>query len=97
MKVINRGKPRRIEELTTNVQKKLNCVSRKINIAITRIPNDYRDPSCRNNSQTIKNRISFGKAIKKAIELAKLAGIKRSSSTNCGTCRRKRNCTLQMD
>jgi len=61
-------------------KKKLNCEIRKINIAITRIPNDYRDPSCRNYSQTIKKLNFVWKAIKKAIELAK-AGIKRSSSS----------------
>jgi len=36
------GKPLRIEELQTNVQKKLNCVTRKINIGITRISIAYR-------------------------------------------------------
>nr|YP_010831591.1 ribosomal protein S3 [Caragana pruinosa]YP_010831971.1 ribosomal protein S3 [Caragana bongardiana]YP_010945975.1 ribosomal protein S3 [Caragana spinosa]WFG50117.1 ribosomal protein S3 [Caragana pruinosa]WFG51029.1 ribosomal protein S3 [Caragana bongardiana]WGN99186.1 ribosomal protein S3 [Caragana spinosa] len=72
------GKPRRIEELQTNVQKKLNCVNRKINIAITRIPNAYRDPNILAEfiAGQLKNRISFRKAIKKAIELAEQAGTK---------------------
>nr|YP_010566587.1 ribosomal protein S3 [Medicago heyniana]UZC32045.1 ribosomal protein S3 [Medicago heyniana] len=72
------GKPRRIEELQTNVQKKLNCVTRKINITITRIPNAYSDPNILAEfiAEQLKNRISFRKAIKKAIELAEQAGIK---------------------
>nr|YP_009657313.1 ribosomal protein S3 [Medicago radiata]QCO74292.1 ribosomal protein S3 [Medicago radiata] len=72
------GKPRRIEELQTTVQKKLNCVNRKINITITRIPNAYRDPNILAEfiAGQLKNRISFRKAIKKAIELAEQAGTK---------------------
>nr|YP_009141647.1 ribosomal protein S3 [Medicago hybrida]YP_009141722.1 ribosomal protein S3 [Medicago papillosa]YP_009327911.1 ribosomal protein S3 [Medicago sativa subsp. falcata]YP_009656628.1 ribosomal protein S3 [Medicago marina]YP_009656704.1 ribosomal protein S3 [Medicago pironae]YP_009657465.1 ribosomal protein S3 [Medicago arborea]YP_010556982.1 ribosomal protein S3 [Medicago sativa subsp. x varia]AMC32609.1 ribosomal protein S3 [Medicago sativa]QCO73455.1 ribosomal protein S3 [Medicago sativa su len=72
------GKPRRIEELQTNVQKKLNCVTRKINITITRIPNAYSDPNILAEfiAGQLKNRISFRKAIKKAIELAEQAGTK---------------------
>ena len=77
-KLLIEGKPRRIEELQTNVQKKLNCVNRKINIAITRIPNAYRDPNILAEfiAGQLKNRISFRKAIKKAIELAEQAGTK---------------------
>nr|YP_010173310.1 ribosomal protein S3 [Medicago praecox]QSJ48531.1 ribosomal protein S3 [Medicago praecox]UZC32121.1 ribosomal protein S3 [Medicago praecox]UZC32197.1 ribosomal protein S3 [Medicago praecox] len=72
------GNPRRIEELQTNVQKKLNCVTRKINITITRIPNAYSDPNILAEfiAGQLKNRISFRKAIKKAIELAEQAGTK---------------------
>ena len=72
------GKPRRIEELQTNVQKKLNCVTRKMNITITRIPNAYSDPNILAEfiAGQLKNRISFRKAIKKAIELAEQAGTK---------------------
>nr|YP_009936052.1 ribosomal protein S3 [Oxytropis arctobia]QNS39163.1 ribosomal protein S3 [Oxytropis arctobia] len=70
--------PRRIEELQINVQKKLNCVNRKLNIAITRIPNAYRDPNILAEfiAGQLKNRIPFRKAIKKAIELAEEAGTK---------------------
>nr|QXQ00302.1 ribosomal protein S3 [Calophaca sinica] len=77
-KLFIEGEPRRIEELQTNVQKKLNCVNRKINIAITRIPNAYRDPNILAEfiAGQLKNRISFRKAIKKAIELAEQAGTK---------------------
>nr|YP_009175797.1 ribosomal protein S3 [Astragalus mongholicus var. nakaianus]ALH42769.1 ribosomal protein S3 [Astragalus mongholicus var. nakaianus]ANK78906.1 ribosomal protein S3 [Astragalus membranaceus var. membranaceus] len=72
------GKPRRIEELQINAQKKLNCVNRKLNIAITRIPNAYRDPNILAEfiAGQLKNRIPFRKAIKKAIELAEQAGTK---------------------
>nr|QJD21003.1 ribosomal protein S3 [Trifolium resupinatum] len=77
-KLFIEGEPRRIEELQTNVQKKLNCVNRKINIAITRIPNVYRDPNILAEfiAGQLKNRISFRKAIQKAIELAEQAGTK---------------------
>ena len=74
-KLLIEGKPRRIEELQINVQKKLNCVNRKLNIAITRIPNAYRDPNILAEfiAGQLKNRIPFRKAIKKAIELAEQA------------------------
>nr|YP_009657161.1 ribosomal protein S3 [Medicago blancheana]YP_010565942.1 ribosomal protein S3 [Medicago rotata]QCO74043.1 ribosomal protein S3 [Medicago blancheana]UZC30527.1 ribosomal protein S3 [Medicago rotata] len=72
------GKPPRIEELQTNVQKKVNCVTRKMNITITRIQNAYSDPNILAEfiAGQFKNRISFRKAIKKAIELADQAGTK---------------------
>nr|YP_010143592.1 ribosomal protein S3 [Oxytropis glabra]YP_010350139.1 ribosomal protein S3 [Oxytropis diversifolia]YP_010413595.1 ribosomal protein S3 [Oxytropis aciphylla]QQL04874.1 ribosomal protein S3 [Oxytropis glabra]UOK09381.1 ribosomal protein S3 [Oxytropis diversifolia]URQ18812.1 ribosomal protein S3 [Oxytropis aciphylla] len=77
-KLLIEGKPRRIEELQINVQKKLNCVNRKLNIAITRIPNAYRDPNILAEfiAGQLKNRIPFRKAIKKAMELAEQAGTK---------------------
>nr|YP_010379708.1 ribosomal protein S3 [Astragalus obscurus]UCS40849.1 ribosomal protein S3 [Astragalus obscurus] len=77
-KLLIEGKPRRIEELQINVQKKLNCVNRKLNIAITRIPNAYRDPNILAEfiAGQLKNRIPFRRAIKKAIELAEQAGTK---------------------
>nr|YP_010831743.1 ribosomal protein S3 [Caragana leucophloea]WFG50573.1 ribosomal protein S3 [Caragana leucophloea]WFG50649.1 ribosomal protein S3 [Caragana leucophloea] len=76
--LLTEGEPQGIEELQTNVQKKLNCVNRKLNIAITRIPNAYRDPNILAEfiAGQLKNRISFRKAIKKAIELAEQAGTK---------------------
>lgn len=77
-KLLIEGKPQIIEELQINVQKKLNCVNRKLNIAITRIPNAYRDPNILAEfiAGQLKNRIPFRKAIKKAIELAEQAGTK---------------------
>lgn len=70
------GKPRRIEELRINVQTKL--MNRKLNIAIRRIPNAYRDPNILAEfiAGQLKNRIPFRKAIKKAVELAEQAGTK---------------------
>nr|UWV18702.1 ribosomal protein S3 [Robinia pseudoacacia] len=77
-KLLIEGKPRRIEELQTNVQKKLNCVNRKLNIAIIRIANAYRHPNILAEfiSGQLKNRVSFRKAMKKAIELTEQAGTK---------------------
>nr|YP_010396428.1 ribosomal protein S3 [Holoptelea grandis]QWK47640.1 ribosomal protein S3 [Holoptelea integrifolia]QWK47727.1 ribosomal protein S3 [Holoptelea integrifolia]UQJ74766.1 ribosomal protein S3 [Holoptelea grandis] len=70
--------PRRIEELQMNVKKKLNCVNRKLNIAITRIANPYRHPNILAEfiAEQLKNRVSFRKAMKKAIELTEQAGTK---------------------
>nr|YP_009766962.1 ribosomal protein S3 [Ateleia glazioveana]QIS97497.1 ribosomal protein S3 [Ateleia glazioveana]QVX29786.1 ribosomal protein S3 [Ateleia glazioveana] len=77
-KFLIEGKPRRIEELKTNVEKKLNCVNRKLNISITRIENAYRHPTILAEfiAGQLKNRVSFRKAMKKAIELAEQAGPK---------------------
>nr|YP_009454485.1 ribosomal protein S3 [Daniellia pilosa]AUF70243.1 ribosomal protein S3 [Daniellia pilosa] len=72
------GKPRRIEELQMNVQKKLNCVNQKFNIFITRIANPYGHPNILAEfiAGQLKNRVSFRKALKKAIELSEQAGTK---------------------
>ena len=71
-KLLLENRPRRIEELQMNVQKELNCVNRKINIAITRITNPYGHPNILAEfiAGQLKNRVSFRKAMKKAIELA---------------------------
>nr|QVX28779.1 ribosomal protein S3 [Poiretia bahiana] len=77
-KLLIEGKPRRIEELQMNVKKKLNCVNRKLNIAITRIANPYRHPTILAEfiAGQLRNRVSFRKAMKKAIELTEQAGTK---------------------
>nr|YP_010630391.1 ribosomal protein S3 [Hillebrandia sandwicensis]WBN97426.1 ribosomal protein S3 [Hillebrandia sandwicensis] len=69
---------RRIEELQMNVQKELNFVNRKLNIAITRLENPYGNPTILAEfiAGQLKNRVSFRKAIKKAIELTEQAGTK---------------------
>nr|YP_009127564.1 ribosomal protein S3 [Lupinus albus]AHY33179.1 ribosomal protein S3 [Lupinus albus]AQV09625.1 ribosomal protein S3 [Lupinus albus] len=74
-KLLIEGKPRRIEELQMNVQK---YVHRKLNIAITRISNAYRHPNILAEfiAGQLKNRVSFRKAMKKAIELTEQAGTK---------------------
>ncbi|XP_027333117.1 uncharacterized protein LOC113864381 [Abrus precatorius] len=68
----------KLEELQTNMQKKLNCVNRKLNIAITRIANAYKHPNILAEfiAGQLKNRVSFRKAMKKAIELTEQAGTK---------------------
>nr|YP_010021783.1 ribosomal protein S3 [Syzygium acuminatissimum]YP_010224418.1 ribosomal protein S3 [Syzygium odoratum]QOL11593.1 ribosomal protein S3 [Syzygium acuminatissimum]UCS08334.1 ribosomal protein S3 [Syzygium odoratum] len=77
-KLLLEGKTRRIEELQMNVQKELNCVNRKLNIAITRITNPYGHPNILAEfiAGQLKNRVSFRKAIKKAIELTEQADTK---------------------
>nr|YP_009669858.1 ribosomal protein S3 [Saltera sarcocolla]QCW95177.1 ribosomal protein S3 [Saltera sarcocolla] len=69
---------RRIQELQMNVQKELNCVNQKINITITRITNPYGHPNILAEfiAGQLKNRVSFRKAMKKAIELTEQANTK---------------------
>nr|YP_010920766.1 ribosomal protein S3 [Philotheca tomentella]WAJ53837.1 ribosomal protein S3 [Philotheca tomentella] len=77
-KFLLENRPRRVEELQMNVQKELNCVNRKINIAITRIANPYGHPNILAEfiAGQLKNRVSFRKAMKKAIELTEQADTK---------------------
>nr|YP_009531887.1 ribosomal protein S3 [Lumnitzera littorea]YP_009642506.1 ribosomal protein S3 [Lumnitzera racemosa]AXZ71234.1 ribosomal protein S3 [Lumnitzera littorea]QCF40430.1 ribosomal protein S3 [Lumnitzera racemosa]UIS00526.1 ribosomal protein S3 [Lumnitzera racemosa] len=77
-KLLVEGRTRRIEELQLNIQKELNCVNRKLNIAITRIPNPYANPNILAEfiAGQLKNRVSFRKAMKKAIELTEQADTK---------------------
>nr|YP_010927816.1 ribosomal protein S3 [Cuphea arenarioides]WKK46835.1 ribosomal protein S3 [Cuphea arenarioides] len=77
-KLLIEGKTRRIEELQATIQKELNCVNRKVNIAITRIPNPYGHPNILAEfiAGQLKNRVSFRKAMKKAIELTEQADTK---------------------
>nr|YP_010007921.1 ribosomal protein S3 [Combretum indicum]YP_010008326.1 ribosomal protein S3 [Quisqualis littorea]QNR87611.1 ribosomal protein S3 [Combretum indicum]QNR88098.1 ribosomal protein S3 [Quisqualis littorea] len=77
-KLLIEGRNRRIEKLQLNIQKELNCVSRKLNIAITRIPNPYGNPNILAEfiAGQLKNRVSFRKAMKKAIELTEQADTK---------------------
>nr|YP_009486845.1 ribosomal protein S3 [Schnella trichosepala]AWB13068.1 ribosomal protein S3 [Schnella trichosepala] len=72
------GKPGRIEELQMNLQKKLNCVKQKLNITISRIPNPYSHATILAEfiAGQLKNRVSFRKAMKKAIQLTDQAGAK---------------------
>nr|YP_009680754.1 ribosomal protein S3 [Kummerowia striata]AYA54542.1 ribosomal protein S3 [Kummerowia striata] len=77
-KLLIEGKPKKIEDLQTNIQKKLNCVNRKLNISIARIANAYKHPNILAEfiAGQLKNRVSFRKAMKKAIELTEQAGTK---------------------
>uniref|UniRef100_UPI0030019CE6 ribosomal protein S3 n=1 Tax=Amorphophallus tonkinensis TaxID=1720486 RepID=UPI0030019CE6 len=67
------GRGRGIEELQTNVQKELNSVNRRLNIAITKIEKPYGQPKILAEyiALQLKNRVPFRKAMKKAIELTK--------------------------
>nr|YP_009500611.1 ribosomal protein S3 [Plagiorhegma dubium]AWT58331.1 ribosomal protein S3 [Plagiorhegma dubium]QBZ77679.1 ribosomal protein S3 [Plagiorhegma dubium] len=77
-KLLIEGKSRGIEELQINVQKRFNAINRKLNIAITRIAKPYGHPSILAEfiAGQLKNRVSFRKAIKKAIELTEQADTK---------------------
>ena len=77
-KFLIEGKSQKIEELQTNMQKKLNCVNRKLNIAIVKVANAYKHPNIIAEfiAGQLKNRVSFRKPMKKAIELTEQAGTK---------------------
>nr|YP_010145922.1 ribosomal protein S3 [Vernicia montana]QQO79762.1 ribosomal protein S3 [Vernicia montana] len=77
-KLLIESSPKRIEELQMNVQKELNFGNRKLNIAITRISNPYGHPNILAEfiAGQLKNRVSFRKAMKKAIELTEQADTK---------------------
>nr|YP_010510741.1 ribosomal protein S3 [Echium plantagineum]UHA56120.1 ribosomal protein S3 [Echium plantagineum] len=79
-KLLIESRPRGIEELQTNLQKELNCINinRKLNIDITRIEKPYGNPNILAEfiAGQLKNRVSFRKAMKKAIELTEQADTK---------------------
>nr|YP_010178115.1 ribosomal protein S3 [Euphorbia hirta]QUV73625.1 ribosomal protein S3 [Euphorbia hirta] len=77
-KLLIENRPKRIEELQIHVQKELNCVNQKLNIIITRISNPYGNPNILAEfiAGQLKNRVSFRKAMKKAIELTEQADTK---------------------
>nr|YP_008081845.1 30S ribosomal protein S3 [Cymbidium tracyanum]YP_009934729.1 ribosomal protein S3 [Cymbidium mastersii]YP_010262845.1 30S ribosomal protein S3 [Cymbidium maguanense]YP_010262997.1 30S ribosomal protein S3 [Cymbidium eburneum var. longzhouense]YP_010263224.1 30S ribosomal protein S3 [Cymbidium gaoligongense]YP_010528349.1 30S ribosomal protein S3 [Cymbidium iridioides]QGX42933.1 30S ribosomal protein S3 [Cymbidium eburneum]WEV85754.1 ribosomal protein S3 [Cymbidium lowianum]AGK25658.1 30S len=72
------GRTRGVEELQMNVQKKFHSVNRRLNIAITRIEKPYGQPNILAEyiALQLKNRVSFRKAMKKAIELTEQTGTK---------------------
>nr|AWH06607.1 ribosomal protein S3 [Asclepias humistrata] len=77
-KLLLESRPRGVEELQTTLQKELNCMNRKLNIAIKRIPKPYGNPKILAEfiARQLKNRVSFRKAMKKAIELTGQADTK---------------------
>nr|YP_009576889.1 ribosomal protein S3 [Callianthemum taipaicum]QBK48794.1 ribosomal protein S3 [Callianthemum taipaicum] len=77
-KLLIEGSPRGIEELQSNVQKECNSVNRKLNIAIARVAKPYGQPNILAEfiAGQLKNRVSFRKAMKKAIELTEQADTK---------------------
>nr|QFV18267.1 ribosomal protein S3 [Halerpestes sarmentosa] len=77
-KLLLESSPRGIEELQSNVQKEFNSVNRKLNIAIKRVAKPYGQPNILAEfiAGQLKNRVSFRKAMKKAIELTEQADTK---------------------
>nr|YP_010600314.1 ribosomal protein S3 [Cyclamen coum]WAL05989.1 ribosomal protein S3 [Cyclamen coum] len=77
-KLVIENRPRGLEELQTNLQKEFNYVNRKLNIAITIIEKPYGNPNILAEfiAGQLENRVSFRKAMKKAIELTEQADIK---------------------
>nr|YP_010729108.1 ribosomal protein S3 [Trimezia steyermarkii]WEA82087.1 ribosomal protein S3 [Trimezia steyermarkii] len=65
------GRARGVEELQMNVQKEFHSANRRLNIAIARIEKPYGQPNilAEYMALQLKNRVSFRKAMKKAIEL----------------------------
>nr|ATL61248.1 ribosomal protein S3 [Theligonum cynocrambe] len=72
------NRPQGINELQMTLEKELNCVNRKLNIAITKIAKPYGNPNILAEyiAGQLKNRVSFRKAMKKAIELTEQANKK---------------------
>nr|YP_009403921.1 ribosomal protein S3 [Lobelia aberdarica]YP_009404191.1 ribosomal protein S3 [Lobelia bambuseti]ASA35186.1 ribosomal protein S3 [Lobelia aberdarica]ASA35456.1 ribosomal protein S3 [Lobelia bambuseti]WCB99472.1 ribosomal protein S3 [Lobelia aberdarica] len=77
-KFFKEKRPREIEELQRNLQKEFFCVNRKFNLAIIRIAKPYRNPTILAEfiADQLKKRVSFRKAMKKAIELTEQANTK---------------------
>nr|YP_010897623.1 ribosomal protein S3 [Dysphania botrys]QBO27400.1 ribosomal protein S3 [Dysphania botrys] len=77
-KLLIENRPQGVDDLKINVQKELNCVNRKLNIAITRIAKPYGHPNILAEfiAGQLKSRVSFRKAMKKAIELTEQADTK---------------------
>nr|YP_010210787.1 ribosomal protein S3 [Paraboea glutinosa]UBD08671.1 ribosomal protein S3 [Paraboea glutinosa] len=77
-KLLIESRPRAIEELQMNLQKEFYYGNRKLNIVITRIAKPYGNPNILAEfiAGQLKNRVSFRKAIKKAIELTEQADTK---------------------
>nr|QTI91406.1 ribosomal protein S3 [Ferocactus setispinus] len=77
-KLLTEKRSQWIKDLKRNLKKEFNCVNRKLNIAIIRIEKPYRHPNLLAEfiNLQLRNRVSFRKAMKKAIELAEQAETK---------------------
>nr|AYC21467.1 30S ribosomal protein S3 [Aphyllon fasciculatum]AYC21501.1 30S ribosomal protein S3 [Aphyllon fasciculatum] len=77
-KLLIKSIPRRIEELHINLKKEFHYVNKKLNIAIKKLTKPYRNPSIIAEfiAEQLKNRVSFRKVMKKAIELTEQADTK---------------------
>nr|YP_009975373.1 ribosomal protein S3 [Drypetes lateriflora]YP_009975524.1 ribosomal protein S3 [Sibangea similis]QNK04715.1 ribosomal protein S3 [Drypetes lateriflora]QNK04866.1 ribosomal protein S3 [Sibangea similis] len=69
--LFTKNRPKIMEELLMNVQKEINCVNRTLNIDLRGIENPYGHPTILAEfiGEQIKNRVSYHKVMKKAIEL----------------------------
>nr|YP_009946756.1 ribosomal protein S3 [Incarvillea sinensis]QOE76748.1 ribosomal protein S3 [Incarvillea sinensis] len=77
-KLLLESRPRAIEELEMHLQKEFHSVTQKLKITIKGIKEPYGNPNILAGfiATQIKNRVSFRKAMQKAIELAEGAGTK---------------------
>nr|APQ39843.1 ribosomal protein S3 [Lobelia siphilitica var. siphilitica] len=73
-----RKRPQEMKELQRNLQKEFYCVNRKFNLALIRIAEPYRNPTILAEfiADQLKKRVSFRKAMKKAIKLTEKANTK---------------------
>ena len=67
------------QRITDRCKKEINCVNQKLNITLTRITNPYGHPNilAKFIAGQLKNRVSFQKAMKKAIELTETSRFER--------------------
>nr|YP_009477000.1 ribosomal protein S3 [Adenocalymma marginatum]AVM81518.1 ribosomal protein S3 [Adenocalymma marginatum] len=77
-KLLMEKKPREIKELQMNLQKEFHYLNQKFKIFITKIAKPYTNPNILAQfiATQFNNRVSFRKAIKKAIELTEEADTK---------------------
>nr|QBS50112.1 ribosomal protein S3 [Syringa pubescens subsp. microphylla]QBS50113.1 ribosomal protein S3 [Syringa pubescens subsp. microphylla]QSQ71728.1 ribosomal protein S3 [Syringa pubescens subsp. microphylla]QSQ71759.1 ribosomal protein S3 [Syringa pubescens subsp. microphylla] len=77
-KLLIENRPQGIQELQINLAKEFHYVNQKLNIAITRIAKPYGNPNilAKFIAVQLQNRVSFRKAMKKAIELTEKADTK---------------------
>nr|UGS81167.1 30S ribosomal protein S3 [Plumeria jamaicensis] len=77
-KFLLESRPRGVEELQMTLEKEFNSMNRKLNISIKRIAKPYGNPNILAEfiAGQLKNRVSFRKAMKKAIELTEQADTK---------------------
>lgn len=73
-----RKRPQEMKELQRNLQKEFYCVNRKFNLALIKIAEPYRNPTIVAEfiADQLKKRVSFRKAMKKAIKLTEKANTK---------------------
>nr|YP_009437239.1 ribosomal protein S3 [Lobelia cardinalis]ATG27614.1 ribosomal protein S3 [Lobelia cardinalis] len=73
-----RKQPQEMKELQRNLQKEFYCVNRKFNLALIKIAEPYRNPTILAEflADQLKKRVSFRKAMKKAIKLTEKANTK---------------------